>query len=100
MLQNLPAAESHVSGLRISIAAMLQQHMSLEIFYTRKSWEIIKAEDYIVLIPALQGNHTLKTLKYILQWKASVDRRRRQRNGRAAYEKRLFGKSSRYRLGE
>jgi hypothetical protein len=56
------AAESHVSGFRIEIAAMLQENTSLETLYIRKSWDIIKAEDYIVLVPVLQGNTTLKTL--------------------------------------
>jgi hypothetical protein len=88
------AAESHVSAFRIDIATMLQGNTSLETLYIRKSWDIIKAEDYSSRPTCLlQGNQTLKTLSIYPKGKSSVDRRRRQTNGRSTYEKLLFGKS-------
>jgi hypothetical protein len=56
------ATESRVSAFRIDIAAMLQENTSLESLSIRKSWNIIKSEEYIAFVTALQHHTTLKTL--------------------------------------
>jgi hypothetical protein len=63
---NADAPESCVaSTLRNNIAGMLQENASLESF-SIQNWNYcikIKAEDYFVLVTALQHNRTLKTLR-------------------------------------
>jgi hypothetical protein len=56
--------ESCLSAFRIDIVTMLQENTSLESLFFRRSWNgiKIKAEEYFVLIAALQRNTTLKTL--------------------------------------
>jgi hypothetical protein len=56
------ATESRVFAFRIDIAAMLQENASLESLSIRKSWNRIKAEEYIALVTALQHNTALKSL--------------------------------------
>jgi hypothetical protein len=53
--------ESCLSAFRIDIAAMLHDNASLESI-SILTWKGIKAEDYIVLVTALQHNSRLKTV--------------------------------------
>jgi hypothetical protein len=62
---NADAPEACVSTLRHDVVTMLQETVSLESFFIL-SWNSriqIKAEDYFVLVIALQHNRTLKTLR-------------------------------------
>jgi hypothetical protein len=62
---NMDVTESCISTLRRDIAAMLQDNASLESLSIRKGGyrtEIMKAEDYIAIVTALQHNTTLKSL--------------------------------------
>jgi hypothetical protein len=55
--------ESCLSAFRFDIATMLEENASLESLSIR-CYNAIKAEDYVVLITALQHNSTLKTLQF------------------------------------
>jgi hypothetical protein len=55
--------ESCLSVFRIDIVTMLQENAALENL-SILTWNAIKAEEYIVLVTALQHNRTLKTLHH------------------------------------
>jgi hypothetical protein len=57
--------QSCISAFCIDIAAMLEENASLEVL-SIESWKTaeFRAEDFLALVPALQGNTTLKTLKF------------------------------------
>jgi hypothetical protein len=58
------AKESFVSALRLDVATMLQENISLETLTIRR-WNMkIKAEEYLVLITTLQHNKMLKSLNF------------------------------------
>jgi hypothetical protein len=67
--------ESCLSAFRVEVVAMLQENVSLESLSIQGDMSPYKtkAEDYVALIPALQHNTTLKTLRLNFDWLRLTD---------------------------